>query len=78
MRIEVLQYFHIYLPVPLIPYGVEVVFYFDHFTDGTSDQLVTRPLPKHNKTNLMALVRKRAILTERPPLVGKVSANFSG
>jgi hypothetical protein len=24
----------------------------------------------------MALVRKRTILTERPPLVGEVSANF--
>jgi hypothetical protein len=26
----------------------------------------------------MALVRKRTIPTERPPLVGEVSANFSG
>jgi hypothetical protein len=24
----------------------------------------------------MALIRKRTILTERPPLVGEVSANF--
>jgi hypothetical protein len=31
-----------------------------------------------NKTNSVALVRKRTIPTERPPLVGEVSANFSG
>jgi hypothetical protein len=30
------------------------------------------------KLNSMALVRKRAIPTERPPLVGEVSANFCG
>jgi hypothetical protein len=30
------------------------------------------------KTNSGALVRQRTILTERPPLVGEVSANFSG
>jgi hypothetical protein len=30
-----------------------------------------------NLTNSFALVRKRTILTERPPLVGEVSANFS-
>jgi hypothetical protein len=29
-------------------------------------------------TNSVALVRKRTIPTERPPLVGGVSANFSG
>jgi hypothetical protein len=28
--------------------------------------------------HLMALVRKRTIRTERPPLVGKVTANFCG
>jgi hypothetical protein len=28
--------------------------------------------------NSMALVRKRTIPTERPPLVGEVSANFCG
>jgi hypothetical protein len=31
-----------------------------------------------NKTNCVALVRKRTIPTERPPLVGEISANFSG
>jgi hypothetical protein len=31
-----------------------------------------------NKTNSRALVRQRTIPTERPPLVGEVSANFSG
>jgi hypothetical protein len=30
------------------------------------------------QTNSVALVRKRTISTERPPLVGEVSANFSG
>jgi hypothetical protein len=29
-------------------------------------------------TNSVVLVRKRTIPTERPPLVGEVSANFSG
>jgi hypothetical protein len=33
---------------------------------------------KEYKTNSMALVRKQTIPTERPPLVGEVSANFSG
>jgi hypothetical protein len=32
----------------------------------------------NNKTNSGALVRQRTIPTERPPLVGEVSANFSG
>jgi hypothetical protein len=31
-----------------------------------------------NKTNSVALVRVRTIPTERPPLVGEVSANFCG
>jgi hypothetical protein len=31
-----------------------------------------------NKTNLVALVRKRTIPTERLPLVGEVNANFTG
>jgi hypothetical protein len=33
---------------------------------------------KKTKTNSVVLVRKRTILTERPPFVGEVSANFSG
>jgi hypothetical protein len=32
----------------------------------------------NKKTNSVALVRKRTIPNERPPLVGEVSANFSG
>jgi hypothetical protein len=32
----------------------------------------------YKQTNSVALVRKRTIPTERPPLVGEVSANFSG
>jgi hypothetical protein len=44
-----------YILVPLIPYGIEVVsFIFDYFTEGvaiwTSDQLASRPLPKHGTT----------------------------
>jgi hypothetical protein len=36
-------------------------------------------LQNNNKTtNSVALVRKQTIPTERPPLVGEVSANFSG
>jgi hypothetical protein len=34
--------------------------------------------PKKNKLNSVALVRKRTIPTEQPPLVGEVSANFRG
>jgi hypothetical protein len=33
---------------------------------------------KQKKTNSVALVRKQTISAERPPLVGEVSANFSG
>jgi hypothetical protein len=32
----------------------------------------------HNNSNSVALVRERTLLTERPPLVGEVSANFCG
>jgi hypothetical protein len=31
-----------------------------------------------NKVNSVAVVRKRTIPTERPPLVSEVSANFCG
>jgi hypothetical protein len=30
------------------------------------------------KLNSVAVVRKRTILTERPPLVGEISANLCG
>jgi hypothetical protein len=33
---------------------------------------------KIKKQNSMAVVRKRTIQIERPPLVGEVSANFCG
>jgi hypothetical protein len=43
---------------------------------GQQDKTVAT---KYNKqTNSVALVRKRTIPTERPPLVSEVSANFSG
>jgi hypothetical protein len=32
----------------------------------------------NKQTNSVVLVRKRTIPTERPPLVGEISANFSG
>jgi hypothetical protein len=35
-------------------------------------------LQKTKKLNSLALVRERTISTERPPLVGEVSANFCG
>jgi hypothetical protein len=34
--------------------------------------------PTNQPTNSVALVRERTIPTERPPLVGEVSANFCG
>jgi hypothetical protein len=44
-----------------------------------AETTITRPsLAKKPKLNSLALVRKRTILTERPPLVGEVSANFCG
>jgi hypothetical protein len=33
---------------------------------------------KNNKLNSVAVIRKRTIPTERPPLVGEVSANLCG
>jgi hypothetical protein len=33
---------------------------------------------KQKQTNSVVSVRKQTIPTERPPLVGEVSANFSG
>jgi hypothetical protein len=38
----------------------------------------TKAQNKCEQKNSVALVRKRTILTERPPLVGEVSVNFSG
>jgi hypothetical protein len=36
------------------------------------------PTTKTNKQNTVAWVREWTITTERPPLVGEVSANFCG
>jgi hypothetical protein len=36
------------------------------------------PFQNKQTTNSVALVRERTIPTERPPLVGEVSANFCG
>jgi hypothetical protein len=36
------------------------------------------PTITSKKLNSVALIRKRTISTERPPLVGEVSANFCG
>jgi hypothetical protein len=43
----------------------------------TRDFFATQPLRSWS-LNTVALVRKRTIPTERPSLVGEVSANFSG
>jgi hypothetical protein len=37
-----------------------------------------RKTKKLKKINFLAVVRKRTISTERPPLVGEVSANLCG
>jgi hypothetical protein len=44
-----------------------------YVTDRSHGNVTTQ----ENKTNYMAFVRKQTIPTERPPLVGEVSANFS-
>jgi hypothetical protein len=43
----------------------------------TIPKVVMQRLTKQKKNNSVALVRKRTIPTERPPLVGEVSTNFS-
>jgi hypothetical protein len=45
------------------------------FVPGT---LILRNPSLYTELNTVALVRKRTIPTERPPLVGEVSANFCG
>jgi hypothetical protein len=49
-------------------------------TTGYSDTSIMwiHRMTNNNKTNSVALVRKRTIPTERPPLVGEVSGNFDG
>jgi hypothetical protein len=47
-----------------------------YYLMSRSDNLLACPI--NNKTNSGALVLQRIIPTERPPLVGEVSANFSG
>jgi hypothetical protein len=38
-----------------------------------------KPLTKKGKKSISgALIRQQTILTEQPPLVGEISANFSG
>jgi hypothetical protein len=56
---------------------------FENLTDilcETTDYIIGVPLEKltfpYFLMNSVALVRKRTIPTERPPLVGEVSANF--
>jgi hypothetical protein len=48
------------------------------FERYASSQISSRKHIKKTNTNSGALVRQRAIPTERPPLVGEVNANFSG
>jgi hypothetical protein len=44
----------------------------------SADERVFRKQSAVDKLNFLAVVRKRTILTEQPPLVGEVSANFCG
>jgi hypothetical protein len=45
----------------------------------TTQSYISEDRTLHNqKQNSVALVRMRTILTERPPHVGEVNANFSG
>jgi hypothetical protein len=46
--------------------------------ENTSEQSEVGVFANNLKLNSVALVRKRTIPTERPPLVGEVSANFCG
>jgi hypothetical protein len=48
------------------------------YTWFEKDQLNEDNLQNKQTTNSVALVGKLTIPTERPPLVGEVSANFSG
>jgi hypothetical protein len=42
-----------------------------------ASKAITKNVPQNKtKTNSVILVRKRTTPTERPPLVGEVSANF--
>jgi hypothetical protein len=50
----------------------------DSGPDDYLDTLINMNRILFNKPNSVALVRKRAIPTERPPLVGDVDANFCG
>jgi hypothetical protein len=47
---------------------------------GFGDRIywILEQLVAKTKQNFVALVRKQTIPTERPPLVGEVSVNFSG
>jgi hypothetical protein len=49
--------------------------YLGHNTAEIPQHIITALLKK-KKLNAVAWVRERTILTERPPLVGEVSANF--
>jgi hypothetical protein len=55
------------------PCYVEVVFVVRLFLQTGYSETPNAP-----NTHIMALLRKRTIPTERPPLVGEVSANFWG
>jgi hypothetical protein len=45
-------------------------------TDRTTTTTTTTTTTNNNNNNSVALVRERTPLTERPPLVAEVSANF--
>jgi hypothetical protein len=62
----------------LLPRNIIILFLVLLGAEWTSGPIAAEGLDNNNdnNNNTVALVRERAILTERPPLVGKVSANF--
>jgi hypothetical protein len=60
-------------------YGEEaVVVYFKVLTQHSRCRTEDKHEGPQTSLNSVALVSKRTIPTERPPLVGEVSANFCG
>jgi len=50
----------------------------NNLTNSVVAEVEVLNVKKKTKLNSVALVRERTIPTERPPLVGEVSANFCG
>jgi hypothetical protein len=68
------------MPLQAIPISY---FFFRTFCNTNPDKALNSRVKAtlaqlKTKTNSVVLVRKRTIPTKRPPLLGEVSANFSG